>query len=108
MQRVTQSSLKRSARKTESSKEFSYIGRAPVTEELNLDKVGVSSERGYIKTDAHYRTNIDNIFAIGDILTTPALAHTAPAEAIHAVETLCWKVFKPIDYLNNPSAVYSP
>lgn len=83
------------------------IGRAPVTEELNLDKVGIAHDRGYVKTDSHYRTNIDNIFAIGDILTTPALAHTASAEAIHAVETIAGKSLKPIDYLNNPSAVYT-
>lgn len=84
------------------------IGRAPVTKDIGLEKVGLSpDERGFIKTDSHYRTSIQNIFAIGDILSTPALAHTATAEAVHAVEIMNNKPLKPIDYQANPNAVYT-
>lgn len=84
------------------------IGRAPVTSGIGLEKVGISvDERGFVKTDAHYRTNVSNIFAIGDIIATPALAHTATAEALHAVEIMAGKTLKPIDYQTNPNAVYT-
>ena len=75
---------------------------------MGLEKVGLSAdERGFTKTDAHYRTAVPNIFAIGDILTTPALAHTAHAEALHAVEIIAGKSPKVIDYQTNPNAVYT-
>jgi len=83
------------------------VGRAPVTEDLGLENVGLSTERGYIKTDAHYLTAVPNIFAIGDILTTPALAHTATAEAVHAAEVIAGLNPKVIDYQTNPNAVYT-
>ena len=83
------------------------VGRAPVTEDLGLEKVGLSTDRGYIKTDAHYLTAVANIFAIGDILTTPALAHTATAEAVHAAEVIAGLHPKVIDYQTNPNAVYT-
>lgn len=84
------------------------IGRAPATKNVGLEKVGLNAdERGFIKTDAHYRTAVPNIFAIGDILTTPALAHTATAEALHAVEIMAGHSPKVIDYLCNPNAVYT-
>ena len=83
------------------------VGRAPVTDDLGLEKVGLSTDRGYIKTDAHYLTAVSNIFAIGDILTTPALAHTATAEAVHAAEVMAGHHPKVIDYQTNPNAVYT-
>jgi dihydrolipoamide dehydrogenase len=83
------------------------VGRAPVTEDLGLDKVGITTDRGYIKTDSHYLTAVPNIFAIGDILTTPALAHTATAEAVHAAEVIAGLNPKAIDYQTNPNAVYT-
>jgi len=83
------------------------VGRAPVTEDLGLENVGLSTERGYLKTDAHYLTAVPNIFAIGDILTTPALAHTATAEAVHAAEVIAGLNPKVIDYQTNPNAVYT-
>jgi len=83
------------------------VGRAPVTEDLGLEKVSISTERGFVKTDSHYRTSVSNIFAIGDIILTPALAHTATAEAIHAVEVIAGLNPKVIDYQTNPNAVYT-
>ena len=83
------------------------IGREPVTKDIGLEKNGVVLEGATVKVDAHYRTTVPNIFAIGDILATPALAHTASAEALHAVEIMNNKSLEPINYLNNPNAVYS-
>ena len=84
------------------------IGREPVLDDLGLEKVGVDrDERGFVKVDAHYQTNIPNIFAVGDILNTPALAHTASAEAKHAVEVIGGHTPPIINYETNPSAVYT-
>lgn len=83
------------------------IGRSPVTEDLGLDKIRVVTERGFIPVDAHYKTVCDSVFAIGDVLNTPALAHTASAEGVHAVEVMAGHTPPLINYLNNPSAIYT-
>lgn len=84
------------------------IGRAPVTDDLGLEKVGITpDDRGFLKVDTHYRTAADNVFAIGDVIPTPMLAHTASAEAIHAVEIIAGKQPRVIDYETNPGAIYT-
>ena len=83
------------------------IGRDAVTDDVGLGKVGLSTERGgFIKVDEHYRTQVPHIFAIGDIIATPALAHTASAEAYHAVEVMAGHQPPLINYAANPSAIY--
>jgi dihydrolipoamide dehydrogenase len=83
------------------------IGREAVTDDIGLAKVGLSTERGgFLKVDEHYRTVIPHIFAIGDIIPTPALAHTASAEAYHAVEVMAGHHPQLINYAANPSAIY--
>ncbi|MFK7872707.1 MAG: dihydrolipoyl dehydrogenase [Oligoflexales bacterium] len=83
------------------------IGREPVTEELNLKKIGVHTERGFIPVDRSYRTTCSGVFAVGDVIATPALAHTASSEALHAVEVMAGHQPKCINYDTNPSAVYT-
>lgn len=84
------------------------IGREPVTGDIGLDTVGLSAEKGgFIAVDEHYRTGVDNIYAIGDIIATPALAHTASAEALHAVEVIAGHKPPLINYEANPNAVYT-
>ncbi len=83
------------------------IGRKPVIQNLCLEEVGLHTKNGFISSNAHYQTNISHIFAIGDIIQTPALAHTASAEAIHAVETIAGKNPRLINYETNPSAIYT-
>ena len=83
------------------------IGRRPVSENLGLEKLNIKTNKGYIQTDSHYRTSVENIFAIGDVINTPGLAHTASAEAIHAIEIMANKHPKAIDYDCNPSAIYT-
>jgi dihydrolipoamide dehydrogenase len=82
------------------------IGREPVTSDIGLELSGIKTERGFVVVDQHYRTSVDWVWAIGDIINTPALAHTASAEAIHAVETIAGHHPPVIDYLANPSAIY--
>lgn len=83
------------------------VGRAPVTEDIGLDKVGLTTDRGFIKVDTHYRTSVNWVFAIGDIIPTPMLAHTASAEAVHAVEVMAGHQPPTIDYQANPNAIYT-
>lgn len=83
------------------------VGRDPVTDDLGLERIGVKTEKGFIPVDAHYRTRCESVFAVGDVLTTPSLAHTASAEAIHAVEVIAGKTPPVIDYQCNPSAIYT-
>jgi dihydrolipoamide dehydrogenase len=83
------------------------IGRAPVTEDIGLDKAAIITDRGFIKVDEHYRTSADWVWAIGDIIPTPALAHTASAEGIHAVEIIAGHKPPVINYQANPNAIYT-
>ncbi len=84
------------------------IGREPVTNDLGLEKVGIKPETGgFIKVDQNYRTSVSNIYAIGDIINTPALAHTASAEAHHAAEVIAGHQPQLINYEANPNAIYT-
>ena len=64
------------------------------------------SDRGFVKVDEFYRTNIPGIYAIGDIIPTPALAHVASAEGITCVENIAGIHVHAIDYGNIPSCTY--
>jgi len=84
------------------------IGREPVTDDIGLKTVGLTAEKGgTIAVDGHYRTAVPNIFAIGDIIKTPWLAHTASAEAMHAVEVIAGHHPPLINYEANPAAIYT-
>lgn len=84
------------------------IGREPVTDDLGLDKLGLSTAKGgFIDVNERYQTSIPNIYAIGDIIATPALAHTASAEAHHAVEVIAGHKPQLINYAANPNAIYT-
>ncbi|MEM7168433.1 MAG: dihydrolipoyl dehydrogenase [Planctomycetota bacterium] len=83
------------------------VGRAPYTDGLGLDKVGIPVERGFIEVDGEQRTNVPNIFAIGDIVAgTPQLAHVASAEGITAIEVIAGKNPPAINPLRIPNATY--
>lgn len=82
------------------------IGRKPVTENLNLDNIGVKTERGRILVNKNMQTNIDNIYAVGDCNGGVMLAHVASAEGTVAVETIMNK--KPqVDFKTIPYCVYT-
>ena len=86
---------------------LSAVGITPNTENIGLENLGIVTEKGRIKVDEHYRTNVDGIYAIGDVIATPALAHIASAEAVHCVERIAGMDVQPINYNNFPSCIYT-
>ena len=82
------------------------VGRAPVTEGLGLAEVGVETDKGYVTVDDRMRATVDGIYAIGDVVQTPWLAHVASAEGILAVEQMAGLEPRPLDYDQVPSVTY--
>ena len=83
------------------------IGRKAFTDKLGLDKVGVETDdRGRVKTDSHFKTNVDGIYAIGDVITGPMLAHKAEDEGVILAEMLAGQSGH-IDYDCIPGVVYT-
>lgn len=84
------------------------VGRAPVTEGIGLDAVGLETDKGYLETNEVMQTKVAHIYAIGDVVTrTPWLAHKASAEGILAVEHMAGETVRPLDYSKVPSVVYT-
>ncbi len=86
-------------------------GRGPVTDGLGADVVGLEMERGYIKVDSLFRTNVPGISAVGDVITMgttphPQLAHLSSAEGIVLAERLAGQDVRPIDYDQVPGCTY--
>ena len=73
---------------------------------IGLKKNNIKTDNGWIETNEFMQTNIDNIFAIGDVAGPPWLAHVASAEAITAVEFICNKKPNPMKYDNIPGCTY--
>lgn len=86
---------------------LSAVGISPNVENIGLEETGVELEKGRIKVDDYYRTNIEGVYAIGDIVHGPALAHVASAEAICCVEHIAGLNPEPIDYTNIPGCTYT-
>ncbi|BBP89005.1 hypothetical protein BsIDN1_26230 [Bacillus safensis] len=83
------------------------VGRRPNTDELGLEQVGVElTDRGVVKTDKQCRTSVSNIYAIGDIVDGPPLAHKASYEGKIAAEAIAGEPAE-IDYLGIPAVVFS-
>lgn len=82
------------------------IGVQPNTEGLALEKIGVGTERGWIKVNDHYQTAVKHIYAIGDVIGNPCLAHVASAEGIHAVEHITGHDPTPVNYQAIPGCTY--
>ncbi len=85
---------------------LSAVGINPNTENIGLEKLGISTEKGRIIVDSFYKTNVEGYYAIGDILPTQALAHVASAEGITCVEKIAGLHIEPIDYGNIPGCTY--
>jgi dihydrolipoamide dehydrogenase len=86
---------------------LSAVGIATNLEGLGLEEAGVKTEKGKVIVDDYYRTNIEGVYAIGDIVHGPALAHTASHEGITCVEAIAGLNPEPIDYGNIPSCTYT-
>ena len=85
---------------------LSAVGVQTNLEDLGLENLGIASERGKITVDEYYRTNVPGVYAIGDIVHGPALAHKASHEAIICVEKFCGLNPKPLNYNNIPGCTY--
>jgi len=85
---------------------LSATGVTPNVENIGLEALGIMTDRGQIIVDKHYKTNIDGIYAIGDVVPGPALAHVATAEGITCAEAIAGLNPEPIDYMNIPGCTY--
>jgi dihydrolipoamide dehydrogenase len=82
------------------------IGRVPYTEGLGLTELGVAMEKGRIVTDAHFATNAAGIYAIGDVIAGPMLAHKAEDEGIAVAEILAGQAGH-VNYDAIPNVIYT-
>jgi len=85
---------------------LSAVGVIANLENLGLEQVGVRTDKGRVVVDEYYRTNVPNVYAIGDIVDGPALAHVASAEGIICVEKIAGHNPEPVDYNNIPGCTY--
>eukprot|EP00003_Mantamonas_plastica_P022491 TRINITY_DN383_c0_g1_i2.p1 TRINITY_DN383_c0_g1~~TRINITY_DN383_c0_g1_i2.p1 ORF type:complete len:557 (-),score=215.95 TRINITY_DN383_c0_g1_i2:20-1690(-) len=103
-------SLKDNKKDKEFEEEYEYVlscvGRRPYTENLGLEQVGVEMNGLKVKTDEHLRTNIPSIWAIGDVVDGPMLAHKAEEEGIMVAETII-NGYGHVNYDAIPSVIYT-
>ncbi|PYR15294.1 MAG: dihydrolipoyl dehydrogenase [Acidobacteria bacterium] len=85
-------------------------GRGPVTAGLDAERVGLDLEKGYVRVDAGYRTSVQGISAIGDVITMggphPQLAHVSSAEGVIAAERIAGQTVRPLNYDHVPGCTY--
>jgi dihydrolipoamide dehydrogenase len=86
---------------------FSAVGITANIEGIGLESVGVKTEKGKVIVDDYYSTSVPGVFAIGDIVHGPALAHVASAEGIICVEKIAGIEVEPLDYKNIPGCTYT-
>ncbi len=82
------------------------VGRKPLSEGIGLEALGVATDRGYIRVDPWMQTNVPNVYAIGDVVPTPWLAHVASAEGVVAVERMAGGETRPLNYDQVPGCTY--
>ncbi len=82
------------------------IGVRANIEDIGLEAIGVQVEKGWIKADEYYRTNVPGVYAIGDVIGPPLLAHVASAEGITCVEAIAGKSPMTINYGAIPGCTY--
>ncbi|MFC1667234.1 dihydrolipoyl dehydrogenase [Candidatus Omnitrophota bacterium] len=82
------------------------VGRAPNSKEMGIEAIGIECNKGWIKVDKHFRTNIKNIYAAGDVKGGILLAHVASREGVLAVETMC-EIEAELDYNVVPNCIFT-
>jgi dihydrolipoamide dehydrogenase len=92
--------------KIEADVVLSAVGVATNLEGIGLEDVGVKTEKGKVVVDDFYKTSVAGIYAIGDIVKGPALAHVASAEGIICVEKMAGQNPEPLNYNNLPGCTY--
>jgi dihydrolipoamide dehydrogenase len=85
---------------------LSAAGVSANIENIGLEDLGIKTDKGTIVVDEFYKTNVEGIYAIGDVIPGPALAHVASAEGIICVEKIAGQNAEPLDYGNIPSCTY--
>jgi dihydrolipoamide dehydrogenase len=85
---------------------LSAVGITPNIENIGLEDVGVITDKGKVLVNDYYQTNIPGVYAIGDIVKGPSLAHVASAEGILCVEKIAGLSVHPINYGNIPGCTY--
>ena len=85
---------------------LSAVGIQTNLENIGIEELGINVDRGRVVVDEYYRTNVDGIYAIGDIVPGPALAHVASAEGIICVEAIAGHHPEPLNYSNIPGCTY--
>ncbi len=85
---------------------LSAVGQTSNIENIGLEELGIKTDRGRILVDEFYQTNVKGVYAIGDIVPGPALAHVASAEGIICVEKITGHNPEPMDYNNIPGCTY--
>ncbi|MGV3509818.1 MAG: dihydrolipoyl dehydrogenase [Sphingobacteriaceae bacterium] len=85
---------------------LSAVGITPNIENLGLEETGVKTDRGRVVVDGFYKTNVEGVYAIGDIVGGQALAHVASAEGIICVEKIAGHHPEPLNYNNIPGCTY--
>jgi dihydrolipoamide dehydrogenase len=85
---------------------LSAVGYSPNLENIGLEEVGVKVDKNRVMVDEFYRTNVEGVYAIGDIVSGPALAHVASAEGIICVEKIAGHHPEPLNYNNIPGCTY--
>ena len=104
---VVTAEIKGEEKKFEADYVFVMVGRRPNTNDMGLEQAGVKmNDRGIIEIDKQCRTNVSNIYAIGDIVAGPQLAHKASYEAKIAAEAIAGQPSE-IDYIGMPAVVFS-
>jgi dihydrolipoamide dehydrogenase len=86
---------------------LSAVGVTTNIEGIGLEKAGVKTERGKVVVNEFYSTSVNGIYAIGDIVHGPALAHVASAEGIICTEKIAGKDTEPLNYSNIPACTYT-
>ncbi len=88
---------------------LSAVGRVPNTEDIGLEELGVqlTEQGGFVQVDEQLRTNVEGIYAIGDVAGPPLLAHKASHEGIVCVEHLAGEGHGTVDYANIPNCTYA-
>ena len=86
---------------------LSAVGIAPNTENLGLEEAGIQTDNGFVVVDEFYKTSVEGVYAIGDVIPGIALAHVASAEGIICVEKMNGKNPDPLNYNNIPGCTYT-
>lgn len=82
------------------------VGRRPVTQNMGLEELGIKLDKGFVVVDGNFRTTVGNIYAVGDIISGPMLAHRASEEAFAVAEVVANRC-EVLDYMALPNVIYT-